>query len=87
VLEVIELHDSAFKAHRLIQRTGDTTAGEQRARELIRRLDGHLGLYLSFYWCDNNTGNKTAEHYEWFRRQCSLVPEALPLIPTMISGI
>lgn len=86
VLVVVELHDSAFKAHRLIQRTGDAAAGEQRARELIARLGEHLGLYLRFYWCDNNTGDKSAEHYEWFRRQCSLVPDALPFIPTETAG-
>jgi hypothetical protein len=70
VLEVVELHDRAFKIHRNMQRTGDAAEGRQRARELIARLGEHLGLYLMFYLCDNKTGDKTMEHYEWFKSIC-----------------
>ena len=70
VLEVIELHDSAFKAHQRLRRTGDAAEAEGRARALIARLGGHLDLFLTFYLCDNRTGDKSMEHYMWFQGIC-----------------
>ena len=55
VLRIIELHDDWFGA-------------ERRANKLIDELLtlGGLGLYIKFYKCDNLTGDKEQENYEWF---------------------
>ena len=70
VLEVIELHDAAYKAYRLLERTGNEEEAQRRARALIERLGSHLGLFLMFYECDNRTGDKGTAHYEWFLAIC-----------------
>jgi len=64
-LEVIELHDDAFKAWRLAE-AGDCGAARQRADALIARLGPHLNLFMAFYRCDSLTGDKTEAHYRWF---------------------
>jgi hypothetical protein len=67
ILEVIELHDEAYKAHVLMTRDGAHEAAEKRALELIHLLGANIDLFLRFYWCDCLTGNKSTEHYEWFK--------------------
>jgi hypothetical protein len=79
VLEVLELHDRAFKIHRRMLYSGDPAGGRERAQELIAHLGEHLALFLAFYWCDNATGDKSMQHYEWFVRECSLSTETPPL--------
>jgi hypothetical protein len=71
VLEVIELHDEAYKAYLLLSQNGDREAAERRARELIRRLDQRIDLFMHFYLCDNQAGDKSADHYEWFQVLCA----------------
>lgn len=70
VLDVIELHDSAFKGHRPIVHHGDFAGPEQRARHPIARSGDRLGLYRKFHLCDNRTGDKGIDHYVWIRRLC-----------------
>ena len=60
VLEVIELHDEAYRAWR--------RRDEHRAHRLIDRLGPHLGLFRRFHRCDNETGDKTADDRVWFDR-------------------
>jgi hypothetical protein len=78
VLEVIELHDSAYKAHRLLARTGDSAEAARQAQALLARLGAHLDLYMMFYLCDNRTGDKSMEHYQWFRRIAVPTPGPTP---------
>ena len=66
ILEVIELHDEAYKASLLMTRYGDSEAAERRARELIERLGGAIDLFMRFYLCDHLTGDKSTAHYAWF---------------------
>ncbi|MBI4918982.1 hypothetical protein HY837_03565, partial [archaeon] len=40
----------------------------ERALKLIKQLSGKLQLYLFFYECDNKTGNKTQDSFEWFKK-------------------
>jgi hypothetical protein len=66
VLEVIELHDEAYKAWRRLARHHDTLDAERCASELIARLGGQLDLFMRFYLCDQQTGDKLIAHYQWF---------------------
>jgi hypothetical protein len=67
VLEVIELHDEAYKASLLLTRYTNREAAERCARELIRRLGHSLDLFMCFYLCDSRTSDKSTTHYEWFK--------------------
>ena len=62
ILQVIELHDDAYRAWRCENRE----VGERGARELIAELGDHLGLFIRFYRCDSLTPGKTSSHYRWF---------------------
>lgn len=69
VLDVIEWHDEAYKAWRLMMGDGDRAAAERRAAALIAALGTHLELFMAFYHCDVYTGDKTDEHYRWFAQR------------------
>jgi hypothetical protein len=66
VLEVIELHDEAYKAWRLQDKHQDAPSANRRASALIARLGQHLDLFMCFYFCDQRTGDKSIAHYQWF---------------------
>lgn len=68
VLDVIELHDEAYNSWQQGGRKGDWYKAEKRATELLRKLQTYdrIYLYMTFYYCDNMTGDKDQENYEWF---------------------
>lgn len=68
VLMVIALHDDAYNAWSAGGRHGDWYKAKRRAEMLIKTLNEGdcLDLYVKFYHCDNATGDKTQENYEWF---------------------
>ena len=68
VLRIIELHDEAYNSWGKGARRDDWFGAERRANKLIDELLtlGGLGLYIKFYKCDNLTGDKEQENYEWF---------------------
>lgn len=68
VLKVIELHDEAYNAWQKGGRHGNWYKAEYRAKKLIDELIIHdcFGLYVKFFKCDNETGNKEQENYDWF---------------------
>jgi hypothetical protein len=68
VLDIIELHDEAYNAWQQGGRKGDWYKAEKRADELLGKLqsDHRVLLYMNFYYCDNNTGDKEQENYVWF---------------------
>lgn len=70
VCKIIELHDDAYNAWSKGNRDGDWIKANIRANRLIKALllDGTLDLYVKFYQCDNETGDKTQECYEWFTK-------------------
>jgi hypothetical protein len=77
-LKIIELHDEAYNAWSKGNRKNDIndwTAAIIRANNLIRLLlsDDILDLYLTFYRCDNETGDKTQECYVWFKKQLEYI--------------
>lgn len=68
VLKIIELHDEAYNAWVKGGRHGDWYQAGRRATKLIIGLseDDILDLYVEFYMCDNKTGDKSQENYDWF---------------------
>ncbi len=66
LLEIIELHDEAYNSWCKGDRNGKWEKAEQRAIQLIKRLGSSINLYLSFYQCDNETGDKESENFIWF---------------------
>jgi len=68
LLRIIELHDEAYNSWSVGGRRGEWFKAERRANQLIGELMllGCLDLYLKFYHCDNATGNKEQENYDWF---------------------
>jgi hypothetical protein len=68
VLQVILLHDDAYNAWSAGGRHGDWYKAKRRAEKLIKTLKslGSLDLYLKFYRCDNLTGDKSQDNYDWF---------------------
>jgi len=66
VLDVIEWHDEAYNAWFSGQRKGSWERAQQRVERLLARLGENLDLYLAFYRCDNETGDKTPEGRLWF---------------------
>lgn len=70
LLQIIEKHDEAYNAWSVGGRRGDWYKAERRAQQLIAGLliEGCLDLYVKFYHCDNATGDKEQENYDWFVR-------------------
>ncbi len=68
VLNVIQQHDEAYNAWQKGGRHNDWFGAEKRAEKLINKLNAFssLNLYLKFYRCDNETGDKSRDNYEWF---------------------
>ena len=73
VLEVIELHDEAFLSYQKGARDDEWNKADARLEQLLARLgspEGYrLRLYYYFFKCDNETGDKESESFEWFRRK------------------
>lgn len=68
LLSIIELHDEAYNAWASGDRRGDWNKAVKRANQLIQGLliEGTIDLYVDFYRCDNETGDKTQECFKWF---------------------
>ena len=68
VLKIIELHDEAYNSWGKGNRRGDWYGAERRAKILIDNLTkiDALKSYVKFYKCDNATGDKERENYNWF---------------------
>jgi hypothetical protein len=67
VLDIIELHDEAYLSWYSGNKTQNWNIAKERAQRLIQRLNNNLELYLTFYKCDNETGNKERENFNWFK--------------------
>jgi hypothetical protein len=70
LLEIIELHDEAYNSWCKGDRDGKWDKAEIRANQLIERLGQSINLYLAFYQCDNETGDKESENFIWFSNLC-----------------
>lgn len=74
ILTLLEKHDEAYNSFQQGFRKGDWGKAESRVHRLITDLNkiGCLNLYLTFYRCDNETGNKSQDGFEWFKKQINL---------------
>ena len=70
ILQIIEKHDEAYNSWSVGGRRGDWYKAETRANLLITGLliEGGLDLYVKFYKCDNRTGDKEQNNYDWFMK-------------------
>ncbi len=68
LLEVVELHDEAYRAWCAGGKHGRWGRAERRARALVDRLGPRLPLLLDFYRVDNATDSKTQDPLRWFER-------------------
>jgi len=68
VLQVIEHHDDAYKIWRRMTKERPPASAEIEARALMAELGDHLGLFLRFYLCDNQTAGKSIDHFVWFKQ-------------------
>jgi len=75
VLDLLEHHDEAWNCWQKGNRDGKWEKGLTRLQALIARLGPNLPLYVAFYRCDNETGDKTQDCYAWFLKQ---LPPDLP---------
>jgi hypothetical protein len=66
LLDVIELHDTAYNCWRSAKNSGDWARAEQVAGNVLSRLGAALPLYVRFYRCDNATGDKDSAPLAWF---------------------
>jgi hypothetical protein len=66
LLDIIELHDEAYNSWCKGDRDGKWDKAEIRVNKLIERLGQSIDLYLTFYQCDNETGNKENKNFTWF---------------------
>lgn len=69
ILDIIELHDEAYNAWCAGNRRGDWRYAQRRTKSLIDRLGDSLDLFLVFYKCDGQTGDKVNTDYDWFLEQ------------------
>lgn len=66
ILDIIELHDEAYNSWQQGGRKGNWYQAEERGKKLIKRLGENIDLYLVFYQCDNETGDKDQDNCNWF---------------------
>jgi hypothetical protein len=45
----------------------DWEKARRQALALINALGENLNLFICFYFCDNQTGDKSVAPYEWFK--------------------
>ncbi|MEM9991540.1 MAG: hypothetical protein AAF738_07225 [Bacteroidota bacterium] len=65
-LDIIELHDEAFYAWRMLLIEKRTAAGQLRFQNLLQKIGNNLQLYYLFFKCDTRTGDKILAPLEWF---------------------
>ena len=66
ILQVIKYHDDAYNTWKRATRSGDWEKAKKQAYDLMDKIND-LDLYLMFYRCDNETGDKTQDDLIWFK--------------------
>ncbi len=70
VLKIIQLHDEAYRIWRMGHQSGELEKAKKRVRDLVTDLGKeNLKLFLLFYQCDNATGTKSPENFQWFKER------------------
>ena len=65
ILQVIMYHDDAYNTWVRGTKSGNWDKAEYQIQTLIDKIDD-IDLYTVFYQCDNETGSKTSEDFDWF---------------------
>lgn len=68
ILKVVELHDEAYYAWRMIKLHRRPYVGEVRKQSLLDQLGDSLQLYYLFFKCDTRTGDKIQAPVHWFEQ-------------------
>ena len=75
VLDLIELHDEAYYAWRMIHIARDESGGTARLDRLRERIRHFMQEYYLFFKCDTCTGDKIAAPLLWWENQFEEVIE------------
>ena len=68
VLMIIQFHDQAYDIWRRGNGTKNWSLAEDQVRDLIMEIgEENVRLYTLFYQCDNATGTKSRENFNWFK--------------------
>jgi hypothetical protein len=78
LVTIVELHDEGYRAWRAHQQGRDDQAFG-RILAVARRVGPDLPLFVSFYWADNRSGDKTPEQVPWFVEQLRTCGFKVPL--------
>ena len=65
ILQIIECHDDAYNIWKRSSRRNEWEKGEKDLLKFIDKIND-IDLYSYFYYCDNSTGSKKNDDYEWF---------------------
>lgn len=68
LLKIVELHDEAYYAWRLIHLFQKPLEGEQRLQRLLQSVGKDIQLYYLFFKCDTRTGDKNQAPLKWFEK-------------------
>ena len=68
ILTVLQHHDDGYNAWSKGNRRNDWDGANKKATKLIGILltEDCLELFTKFYYCDNATGNKSNDDFDWF---------------------
>lgn len=73
LLAVCRRHDTAYFTYLVATRHSNPGRAAGLVRALIAELGAALDLYCVFFACDNATGDKGIESYQWFMGQLGQV--------------
>ncbi|MEL6802752.1 MAG: hypothetical protein AAFO91_03090 [Bacteroidota bacterium] len=69
LLDLVELHDEAYYAWRLLHLMHRRSEGEKRLKALRERMGDFWQLYYLFFKCDTCTGDKNPAPLIWFESE------------------
>ena len=71
ILKIVELHDEAYYAWRLIHLYKERVEGIKRWHKLLNALGKDVQLYYLFFKCDTQTGDKNQSPLNWVEKMLS----------------
>lgn len=65
ILQIIQYHDTAYNIWKRSSKRNEWKDGEKDLIKFISKISDNF-LYSLFYSCDNSTGDKKNEDFEWY---------------------